>query len=108
MVTKSGLGRTEANDDELLPLDALGLQPAALAAGAVRRISTFRHDPFKPQFASMRQHRRAIPDYMLAVMKGGSPLGLLEQSCEPVLALDLGRLRLSPGHRDTARQRRRR
>src|SRR5688572_28136193 len=88
-------GIREADDDELLPLQALDLEPAAgTLALTVRIARAFRNDAFEAQPARCREELRAALRDVLAIAERRRRV--LEQALEQRLALDERRAREIP------------
>ena len=67
--TRPALRGRIAHDDEFLSLDAFRLEPAFLATGCIAGISQFRDNAFQAHAAGFRQHVRALPADVVAVVK---------------------------------------
>src|SRR5205823_14984793 len=57
----------EAADHDLMPLDALRLEPGPRAAGGVRQVAALRHDALEPESTRLGEHALAIADRVVRV-----------------------------------------
>src|SRR5699024_7783879 len=78
-------GRRPAADDELLTLNALHLEPGAIAGRAVGRISALGDDPFKAQAAGLPGN--AIPSALFVVAVADGVAWFFEQHAQLRLSL---------------------
>ncbi len=93
----SALGIGEPTDHELLSPDALGLQPAAVAAGRIRQPAAFRHDTLEPETARRREECRAAADDVVREADdaaawhepGETRLAFLERQARHILAVQV-------------------
>jgi hypothetical protein len=69
----AAFGIGESADHELLSLDALRLDPIAMASGAIRLVTSLRDDPFETRLAGVREDRVTIAVDVLRVADASLP-----------------------------------
>jgi hypothetical protein len=81
-----GIGPSD--DDKLLAIEALGLEPQAAIARHIRRVSPLRHDAFQAALANLCMKRPAATDLMIRVEQWR--IDPTSQVSQPVLTIGEG------------------
>ena len=81
-------GIRPTGDDELLPVEAFGLEPQAAVGWHVRLIDSLGHDAFNASFACMLAKARATAQHVVREARPADLTG--EQGSQPFLALEQG------------------